>query len=656
MDGLGAIPGEQREVMDLARRAGFHDQARRRAQALLHQMLVDGRGGEQRGNRQQRGRYAAIGQDDDVVALPDRVLGMRGEARERGFHAVGAPRGRIADVELDRAERAAGKKLDVPDLLHVVRRQDRLLHLEPHRRLGHVDAEQIRARADERHQRHHELLADRIDRRVRHLREELLEIVVEHLRAVGEHGQRGIVAHRAQCFLAAFGHRRHQQPHVFLRVAERLLAIEQRNLRRRGRRGLGHLLEAQPAIADPLAIRLRGRERALQLVVVDDAALLEVDEQHLAGLQPPLLDDLVLRNVEHADLGRHHDVVVVGDDEARRPQPVAVERGADLAAVGERHRRGSVPRLHQRRVILVERAPILVHQRIAGPRLGNHHHHRVRQRIAAHDEQFERVVERRRIRLAVVDQRPQLRQVVAQHLRGDRAFAGADPVEVAAQRVDFAVVRDEAERMRQVPRRERVGGKALVHHRQRRHHRLVGEVEIELADLVREQHALVDDRARRHRRDVELLAVAQAQRLDRVAGALADHVELALQRILVEIAHAAADEHLADHRLDLLRALGQPAVVGGHVAPAQQHLAFRDDRALDFLLARHPRRRLARQEHHADAVLADRRQRDARACRTRGAGTCRATGSGCPRRRPAAGPRPWRRDASGSRGSRARDG
>ena len=388
----------------------------------------------------------------------------------------------------------------MPDLFHVLRREDRLLRLEPHRRLGHVDAEEIRARADERHQRHHELFADRVDRRIRHLREELLEIVVEDLRAIGQHGQRGVVAHRAQRLLAALGHRRHQQPHVFLRVAERLLAIEQRDFRRRGRCGFGHLLEAHPAIAHPFAIRLAGRQRALQLVVVDDTALLQVDQQHLARLQPPLPDDLVLRNVEHADLGGHHDVVVVGDDVACRPQSVAVERGADLAAVGERHGRGPVPRLHQRGVVFVERAPVLVHQRIAGPRLGNHHHHRVRQRIAAHHQQLERIVERCGIRLAVVDQRPQLRQVLAQHLRRDRAFAGADPVEIAAQRVDLAVVRDEAERVREVPGRERVGRKALVHHRQRGHHRLVGEIEVVLADLLGKQHPLVDDRARRQRR------------------------------------------------------------------------------------------------------------------------------------------------------------
>jgi len=277
----------------------------------------------------------------------------------------------------------------------------------------------------------------------------------------------------------------------------------------------------------------------------------------------------------------------------------------------ECHRGRAVPRLHQRGVVFVECAPILVHQRIAGPCFGDHQHHRVGERIAAHDEQFERIVERRRIRLSFVDQRPELRQIVAQHRRRDRAFARANPVEIAAQRIDFAVVADKAERMREVPRRERVRREALMNHRERRDHRRVVQVDVVLADLVGEQHSLVDDRACRQRRHVELLAVPQVERLDRVAGGLADDVELALERVLVHVPRSAGDEHLADHRLDFLRALRKARIAGRHVAPAEQHLSFRGNRALDLLLARHPRCRLLRQEHHADAVLPDRGQRDA---------------------------------------------
>jgi hypothetical protein len=40
-------------------------------------------------------------------------------------------------------------------------------------------------------------------------------------------------------------------------------------------------------------------EPVLQFVVGNDAALLEVDEQHLSRLEPPLLDDLLFRHRQH---------------------------------------------------------------------------------------------------------------------------------------------------------------------------------------------------------------------------------------------------------------------------------------------------------------------------------------------------------------------
>jgi hypothetical protein len=61
----------------------------------------------------------------------------------------------------------------------------------------------------------HDRLADRIDRRVRDLREQLLEVVVERL-VLSESTARANVAHRADAFLAGLGHRAHQELDVFL--------------------------------------------------------------------------------------------------------------------------------------------------------------------------------------------------------------------------------------------------------------------------------------------------------------------------------------------------------------------------------------------------------------------------------------------------------
>ena len=74
-------------------------------------------------------------------------------------------------------------------------------------------------------------------------------------------------------------------------------------------------------------------------------------------------------------------------------------------------------------------------------------------------------------------------------------MARRHPVHVAAHGVDLAVVRDHTERMREIPGRKRIGGKALVHQRQRADHPCILQIEIILADLVGQQHALVDDGA-----------------------------------------------------------------------------------------------------------------------------------------------------------------
>ncbi len=280
---------------------------------------------------------------------------------------------------------------------------------------GAFEIEQVRSRTDEGHERHDELLADRIDRRVRHLGEVLLEIGVQQLRTVGERRDRRVGAHGADRLLAGLSHRHHQELDAFLRVAERLLAIEQAHIgassRRRAARQLMH---ADLRAVEPLLIGMRGRELRLDLLVGDDAAIHQVDEQHLAGLKPPLLDDLLLGKRQDARLRRHDHQAVVGDEIARRPKPIAVERGADLAAVGEGHGGRAVPRLHETGVILVEGAPLGIHQRIAGPSLGDQHHRRVREAVAALHQELERVVEAGGVRLTFVGDRPQLPDVLAE--------------------------------------------------------------------------------------------------------------------------------------------------------------------------------------------------------------------------------------------------
>ena len=138
-----------------------------------------------------------------------------------------APGQRVGDVQRVAAELALRHLVDVAQLGHVREIQNGLAHFQPHRRVHLVDVQQVGLGADKRHQRHHDGLADRVDRRVGHLCEQLLEVVVQRLVLVRQHGQRAVVAHRADALFAGLGHRREQELDVFLGVSERLLPIQE---------------------------------------------------------------------------------------------------------------------------------------------------------------------------------------------------------------------------------------------------------------------------------------------------------------------------------------------------------------------------------------------------------------------------------------------
>ena len=117
------------------------------------------------------------------------------------------------------------------------------------------------------------------------------------------------------------------------------------------------------------------------------------------------------------------------------------------------------------------------------------------------------------------------------------------------QRVDLAVVRDEAERVREVPRGERVGREALVREAQRRGEALVARGPCRTRPPAR-RAACPCRRWCGARTTARRSRARSAGPSARIAWpeALADDVELALERVAVEAAAARAHEHLADDR------------------------------------------------------------------------------------------------------------
>ena len=242
-------------MMHFARFARLDDEADRRAQALADQVMMHRRRGEQRGDRDAVGADETVRQDDDVVAAAHGVLGALAQPLQHRLHRLGAALGRIGDVERLGVEGIL-ERADDADLLEILVGEDRLAHLEALALRIAFEVEDVRARADERHEAHDELFADRVDRRVRHLREVLLEIGVEQLRLAGERRDRRVRAHGADRFLARDRHRREQHRQVFLRVAEGLLAIEQRHVgARRARLHRAQVLEHDLRALEPLSGR-----------------------------------------------------------------------------------------------------------------------------------------------------------------------------------------------------------------------------------------------------------------------------------------------------------------------------------------------------------------------------------------------------------------
>ena len=610
MHRLGAVAHEEREVVRFSRGARAHHEARRRAQALGDQVLMKGRGRQERGNRHAVLRDRLVGEDEDRVTEFDRVDGLSAQAREAGLDARAAPGGGIGDVDHLAPHLARGVVGNREELAHLRVRKDGLRDLDAPRLLHVVDVEHVGLRTDVADEARDELLADRIDRRVRHLSKELLEVLGERLGLLREDRERDVVAHAAHGLHSLSGHRHENEVDVLLGEAEDALQLPDA-LGADGFVGLGlggarEVGEPQVEAVDPLAIGLGEGELVLDLVVLDDAPAARVDEEHLARLDAPLAADAAFGNGQDAHFAREHDRVVIGEHVTRGPEAVAVKRRADLHAVREDDGGRTVPGLHHRGMICVEGAPVGIHRRRLLPGFGHEHEHRLRERIARHHHQLDGVVKARRVGLAVVDDRGELADVAAEHGRLPDLLAGAQPEVVAADRVDFAVVRDVAVRVRKSPAREGVGRESLVHDGDGALDLFVLQVEVVLSDLVGKQQALVDDGARAHRRHEVLGAVRELQGLNAVGGRLADDVELALERGLDHHVGPAADEDLADDgRARLHGRTHRHPFADGNVAPAEHDLAFAPDRALELLFAGGAGGGLLRQEDHADAVVAD---------------------------------------------------
>ena len=186
------------------------------------------------------------------------------------------------------------------------------------------------------------------------------------------------------------------------------------------------------------------------------------------------------------------------------------------------------------------------------------------------------------------------------------------PVDIAAQRVDLAVVRHVAIRMGAFPAWKGVGAEPRVDQCERRLHRRIPQVGKILRQLLGQEHTLVDDGLVGQARQIPILAAVESRRADLVVGALADHVELALKRQIVAQALAAANEDLPDEWFARPGGVTQRRTVGRHRAPTEETLSFRLHNLLKPLLQPPAVGGIAGQEDQPAAVLGGAGQDDPR--------------------------------------------
>ena len=195
---------------------------------------------------------------------------------ERALEAGGARGDRVEHRQRHRAE---PRVLDVTQLGDLLVGQHRVGDDDLPARLRQR-LQQVALGADRRLHRGDQLLPDLVERRVGDLREELLEVVEERPRPVGQHGQRGVGAHGADRLLAVLGHGAEQQAEVLVRVAEGDLRGPAPCRGRPPAPGArAGWLSRTDVVPQPVRVGVLGGQGGLDLLVVDDPALGGVDEE-----------------------------------------------------------------------------------------------------------------------------------------------------------------------------------------------------------------------------------------------------------------------------------------------------------------------------------------------------------------------------------------
>ncbi len=180
-----AVADEAGDLVYVAGLGGFADHAGLHALAHAAQVMVHGAHGDEHRHGHGLVIHALVRKNDDAVLSIDRLFDFLADALHslaETFLALGERPGAV-----DRLRRILTAK--GAEFLEFGIEEDRRIHHDLATRFG-VLGKQVALPAHDGVKRHDELLADRVDRRVRHLCEELREVGVKQARLEREDGQR----------------------------------------------------------------------------------------------------------------------------------------------------------------------------------------------------------------------------------------------------------------------------------------------------------------------------------------------------------------------------------------------------------------------------------------------------------------------------------
>ena len=529
IDATSGVTHQRCKVMRGHSVAALHHDVGKGTHAGADQVVVHAAHSEQR-RHGHLARSGTIAQHHDVHAVADRSLNVLCKLLERSLQRALAG---IAAVHGTEATGLKAHAVDGADAVELLLAQQRAL--QAHQLAGRTGVlEQIAVVAQVERGRGDHMLAKGIDRRVRDLGEQLIEVVKERARLLGQAGQRRVDAHRGERGLALLGHGTHDLVDVIPVVAELGHAHGGGHLGVLGgrcRNGLIERVNGQRLLGNPITVGLFLGIAGAQFVVVDHATAGKIDLEHLARSQATARQNVLGAHLDGAHLACQHKAAVARHVVASRAQAVAVESSTQGTAVGKGDGGRAVPRLHEHGLVSVVGAALLTQAVVMVPRLGQQHGRGTRKRATVHNQKLEHVVQNRGVGTLAVDDGHHALKIMLQHGAVQVGLAGADPVDVALEGIDLAVVDDKAVGVRALPAGRGVGGVARV---DERHGRLDGgvvEVDEEAAHLRGDQHALVHDGARAHGAHVEDLVAQGKLGVGLLFDGAAAHVQAALEGI-----------------------------------------------------------------------------------------------------------------------------